>query len=301
MDMSNLTQLFDDLKSKVNKDTVEQPNGAIMQNYMQRGSSSPSMTVWRNKANRERDILKDQCCKHILLDIYCKILPLDNEYIDGNQCQMKSDIDNMLSNKGMSATQYLKSCYESTQAPLLEFILRSSDLIGQQFYEDAENDAKEAEENDAQLKDPKADVEDENIQNQLVDVKNDTEYETFIDKLKEKTINKIVTDVSKIITNKKEEKDMVFDPKPEAVSESYMSVSMDYIQNKLMKENVDIDADAEEEIIGMAIRESTLNQLDVVFNQPGSNLKDFSSRIRFGKGIVVNESVRSYFLESFQK
>ena len=67
-------------------------------------------------------------------------------------------------------------------------------------------------------------------------MKNDTEYETFIDKLKEKTINKIVTDVSKIITNKKEEKDMVFDPKPEAVSESYMSVSMDYIQNKLMKE-----------------------------------------------------------------
>lgn len=297
---TDLTQFYDDLKSKINNDTLNQPSVNTIQNPMQLTSSSPSMSAWRNKAVRERDSLKDQCCKHILLDIYCKILPLDNEYVDGNQCQMKSDIDNMLTNKGMTATQYLKSCYESTQAPLLEFILRSSDLISKQFYEDAENDAKEAEKNDAEIKDPKADVEDEDIQNQLVDIKNDIEYETFIDKLKEKTINKIVTDVSKIITNKKEEKDMAFDPKPEAVSESYMSVSMDYIQNKLIKENVNIDADAEEEIIGMAIRESTLNQFDVVFNQPGCDLKNFSSRIRFGKGNVINESTRSYFLESFK-
>lgn len=295
----SLTSFYNDLKSELSQDKPKLNSNLI--DVTNHGSlhSSPGLATWRNKAVIERDKLKEGCCKRILLDIYCKVLPLDKEYIDGNQGQMKSDIDSFLTNKNMSATQYLTSGYDKTNAPLLEFILRSADVIGDQFMKEAQEQVEEAQKNGVKIPPPESDVNDKETENQLVDVQKDTEYQTFIDKLKEKTINKIVTDVSKIITDKKDEKDMIFEPKDTTpVEESTISVGVDYINHRLMKENVEVPSELKEEMLGIAIRESTLNQLDLVFNQPYSDLKQFSSRIRFGKGVLINESAINYFKES---
>lgn len=283
----SLTSFYNDLKSELAEDKPKVTNTLPL-----------NPTIWRNKVCKERDKLSEECCKHILLDIYCKILPLDQDYVDGHRGQMRNDIDSFLKDKNMSATQYLTSSYGKTNAPLLEFILRSTDLIGTNFYKEADEQLKEAQKNGDVINPPESDVNDKETENQLVDIKTDTEYQTFIDKLKEKTINKIVTDVSKIITDKKEEKEMAFEPKTTAVEESTVSVGIDYINKYLLKESVELDPSMRDEMIGFAIRESTLNQLDIVFRQPYSELKQFSNKIRFGKGVLINESTINYFKEN---
>ena len=72
--------------------------------------------------------------------------------------------------------------------------------------EEAKEELKDAQENGEDVvapttPDPETDDE---IQNQLVDIKDDTEYDSFVDTLKKKTIDKIVSDVTKIINDKKE-------------------------------------------------------------------------------------------------
>lgn len=283
----SLTSFYNDLKSELAEDKPKVTNTLPL-----------NPTIWRNKVCKERDKLSEECCKHILLDIYCKILPLDQDYVDGHRGQMRNDIDSFLKDKNMSATQYLTSSYGKTNAPLLEFILRSTDLIGTNFYKEADEQLKEAQKNGDVINPPESDVNDKETENQLVDIKTDTEYQTFIDKLKEKTINKIVTDVSKIITDKKEEKEMAFEPKTTAVEESTVSVGIDYINQQLLRESVELDPNMRDEMIGFAIRESTLNQLDIVFRQPYSELRQFSNKIRFGKGVLINESAINYFKEN---
>lgn len=303
MDTSNLTRFYDDLKTKLGNDSAPSGETIKVSGNPVISSQTPGALVWRNQAAKEREKLEDGCRKHILLDIYCKILPLDQDYIHGHQSQMNNDIDNMLSNKGMTASQYLTSCYESTHAPLVEFLLRSTNNIGRQFMEDANETLKDAQENDVEIPEPKADLDSKEIEDQLVDVKSDSEYETFIDKLKEKTVNKIVSDVTKIINNKKEEKEMTFDPKPTSevnTESSTIAVGLDYIERKLIMENVDINPEMQEEMIGMAIREATLNQIDTVFRRPEADFKVFSSRIHFGKGIIINESSANYISESMK-
>lgn len=305
MDRDKLTNFYDDLKSKLDQDENRSPAQTAVVRGMGRGgmAENPAAVAWRHKASNECERLKDDCAKHMILDIYCKILPLDDDYKCGHHGKMKQDIDDMLFSKGMSATQYLKSCYNETKAPLLEFVMRSVDGIGRQFMEEANEKLKDAQENDIPIPEPKADTpEDKEIADQLVDVKEDNEYESFIEKLKKKTVDKIVTDVSKIISAKKEEKDMTFDPKPivdeQATTESVISVGLDYAHSKLMTENTAILESVEEDLIGMAIREATLNQIDTVFRQPDSDYRHFSTRIRMGKGYVLNESAISYLSEN---
>lgn len=303
MDREMLTKFYDDLKSKLEEDDAPTINNIRVGGAPLKGTMEhPGVVKWRTKASNEAEKLKDNCRKHIILDIYCNILPLDQDYISGHRCQMKSDIDNMLDKKNMTPTQYLTSCFESTNAPLLEFILRSTNNIGKQFMEEANETLKDAQENDIAVPEPTAPVEEDEIEGQLVDVKNDTEYSTFIDKLKQKTIDKIVDDVSKIINNKKEEKEMTFDTTPEdaGVTESTVGVCMDYIEKKLITENVELNPDLQEEIIGMAIRESTMNQIDLAFGLPNSSFRNFASQIRLGKGAVLNESAITYLAEKTQ-
>lgn len=311
MDNTKLTQFYDDLKNKLDQPAAQVPNAIRVGGNPVNGiSQTPGAVAWRRKALGECDRLKNDCRKHILLDIYCKILPLDDDYVCGHHGQMKSDIDSMLNNKGMDATKYLTSCYEATHAPLVEFILRSTDMIGRQFMEEADETLKDAQKNDLEVPPPEADIDSKEVEDQLVDVKNDSEYETFIDKLKEKTVNKIVNDVSKIINSKKEEKDMTFDPKPEAdtsaptggddapAMESTVLAGLNYLEKKLMKEHVEVDPDTQEDMIGMAIREATLNQIDLVFRQPNSDFRSFSSRMNFGRGYVINEAAANYITEN---
>lgn len=288
---TDLSSFYHNLK---NQPTVPRPVAAAMP-----FTQSPDAIL-----PREREKLKNNCHKHILLDIYCKILPLDKDYIDGHMGQMKSDIDAMLQSNGMTPTQYMTSCYQATKAPTLEFVIRSVDNIGKQFVEDAkaQMDADKEQGIDTGVPEaPEDPTDDENVNAQLVDVTNDVDYDDFVNELKKKTIDKIVTDVSKIITDEKEEQDMTFNPKPIAdvkeEMESTTSIGMEYLQRHLIKENVDTSS-MTEDLLGMAIRESTLNQFNVVFRQPGSSFRDFATRIRYNKGTLINESAVESLIEA---
>jgi hypothetical protein len=287
---ASLTDLYADLKKDVENPIIKKP--MLM----------PDESSWRNKTNIECDKLKDACYKRILLDIYAKVVPLDSSYVAGNMGVMKDDIDSFLQSKNMSATEYLKSCRESTKAPLLEFVIRSCNNIGKAFMEEAEETLKDAKANNINAPLPMADPDTEEINNQLVDVQNDDEYETFVDKLKKKTIDKIVDDVSTIINKKKEVDDLSFNPKSTIDSapefESVISVAIDHIAYQLMKENIDITEDLYDDMIGLAIREATLNLIDRTFKQPMSDIKTFSSKIMYNKGSLINESGMISFLES---
>lgn len=309
MEKNELTQFYDTLKSNLDSSTV--PNTPSM---IKVGSfkdfDHPGAEMFRRKAIRCRDELEDKCAKHIIIDLYCRILPLDQNYIDSNHGRMCQDVTSMLDNKGMTASQYLTSCSEKTKAPLLEFVQRSIKNIGKAYMEEANEELKTAQETDGEVVAPTTpDPEtDEDIQNQLVDIKDDIEYDSFVDTLKKKTIDKIVADVSKIINDKKEEQDMTFDPNPEATisdaeaaTESTLSVGINYLQSKLMKENVEVTDVMNEQMMGLAIREATLNQLDCVFKQPYSDFKSFASAIRFNKGVLINESAVNYFIENSSK
>lgn len=314
----SLTQFYDDLNSGLHKDV---PVGApVMMKVsggpgMMSGMSHPGAIAFKQKCAHECEKLKHKCGKHILLDIYCKILPLDQDYIDTHHHQMSHDIDCMLDRKGMKPMEYLRSCSEKTKAPLLEFVNRSIENIGKWFMEEEDAALKDAQANNTDVPAPEApevpeapsDPETPNpddtddITNQLVDVKSDMEYDSFVDELKKKTIDKIVADVSDIIADKKDEQKMEFDPKPiadeQAAQESAISVGIDYLTSKFMKENVNINSELNDEIVAMAIRESTLNQLDVVFKQPGSDDRSLHNRLRLGKGNIINESTAGVLME----
>ena len=279
MDPTSLTQFYDNLKSHTSDApavTVAKPEPLFNKH-----------TVWRIKAAKNCERLKNDCAKHIILDIYIKTLPLDKEYIDGNMGQCKHDVDCMLAQKGMNGVQYLTSCYEKTKAPLLEFLNRSIDIIGREYMKESEETFKDAEQNGIDLPPQEAPTTDDTeVQSQLVDIKEDPEYSTFIDKLKEKTINKIVNDITKIINDKKEDKKMEFDLK----NESAIQESMNFLQKKFIKEGKEISAEDQEKMIGLAVRESTLFTVDEIFNQ--RTFKEFSTAVRLGRGVIVNESVK---------
>lgn len=292
---NNLSQFYNDLKQKLHNDEPNVDKSALINVVPIHGASA-----YRAKAQKCCKELKNDCYKHLLLDIYCKVLPLDPDFIHGHMGDIKSDIDNMLNYKQMTPEMYFKSCYESTKAPLLDFIIRSVDGIGRSYLEDTETDIKNAQAANMPLPEPTNPTsDDKSIESQLVDVSSDMEYETFIDKLKQKTINKIVDDVSKIIEDKKEENDMTFNTTNNSISESAVAIALDYIQYKLVKESVDptnIDINA----IGYAIRESTLIEINKVFKQPGTSNQEFKSRIGLGNGYVINENVITNMINAYK-
>ena len=296
MDRETLTNFYDKLKDEL--DEEKKPKYGVAPLKVGDGKvdmSYPGAIKFKNLACKEAEKLEDACNKNILVDIYYRIIPLDKEYLDKNLSVVTNDIDSMLKSKGCTATQYLQDACNKTNAPLLEFILRSSKGVGKKFLEEAEETLKDAQKNDCDVPAPEADLNDEEIKNQIVDVKKDDEYQTFIDKLKQKTVNKIVNDISKIINDKKEENNMTFNPKPEDTS--VVESAMNYINYKLMKENVNITPEMNEEIMGIAIREATLNELDRVFNMSLDDT-NINRRISLGHGSLITESVITQFKES---
>lgn len=363
---TSLSQFYNDLKADMNKpapNPMMKVSGGMMGDHMHPGAHQ-----FRHQASIQANKLANDCHKHMILDIYMKVLPLDQDYVCGHHGQMSQDIDNMLASKGMNATQYLTSCYEATKAPLLEFLLRSGNLIARQFKEKADETLKDAQDKNIEVPAPEAPKADSNeVQEQLVDVKQDPEYVNFIDKLKEKTINKIVSDVSKIISDKKEEKSMTFDTSgtsiadAEAQVESTTSVAMNYLQKKMMIERGEFNelggknraqgltkkddkkekdekpsgrkrwleddmvtpngsnrskkndskaqsllnqlesADVTEQMLGLAIREATLNEINTCFKQTGTSFREYANRIRLGKGYVITESAIQAFTEELSE
>ena len=279
--MGELSNYYTSLKAGTN---VEQPVAQL------HDVSIPSVAAsWKSKAAILADKLADNCRKHLILDIYCKILPVDDDYKIGHQGQMCQDVDCMLAKKGMTPTQYLTSCFESTKAPFVEYLLRSTGMIGQTYLEAENAELTKAKADNQKLEDPKTpSMEDEETSDALVDITNDTEYDAFVDALKKKTIDKIVRDVSDIIDDKKDNADMQFN------SESAVRAGLDYFQKALWQEDKKLPDDIQEEMIGMAIREATLREIDLAFNQ-ASSFTEYASAIRYGKGILINEAAVNGF------
>ena len=293
----SLSKFYDTLKDRLvkpNMDGLIYPGNPHEHDHggMMDVSHPMGMDQWRHKALKCREKLKEDCCKHLIVDIYCHILPLDKEYIAGHRGQCVNDINQMLAAKNMTGLQYLQSCSDSTKAPLMEYILRSIDTIGKQYMEDAEEEVKVAQANGENVPEPEAPSPDTNddVESQLVDVKKDTEYNDFMDKLKQKTINKIVSDVSKIINDKQQENDMTFKTPTEKPDESAVAEAVDFLQKKLWTESDDMSPAAQEAMIGMAIREATMFIMDQCFRQPMSSFSEYASRMHFGKGYIINES-----------
>lgn len=289
--MSDLTQMYDDIKNDVDK--LSKP---IVPTNIKIGpgglDKSPAALVWRNKAAKNAECLKDDCCKHFILDIYCKILSptMDDEndpWVANHKGLVSQDVNNMLAAKGMTASQYLTSCYNATKAPFVEYLINSADVISQQYMEDQEAILKDAQEHDIDAGDPKQPtMDDDDVSKSIVDVKADTEYSTFIDKLQKKTINKIVDNISDIINDKKQENNMSFNPQP--ATESTVGVAMDYLQKE--KWNESTEQKDFKDMLGESVREATLHQIDVVFEQ--ENFTEYANRIRAGQGYVITESVK---------
>lgn len=319
--------------------------------------------------NKDIDInchkLKDKCCKKIILDIYCKIIPLDHHFVKHNCGMMGKDVDNFLARKGMDGYSYMTAAKESTNAPLLKYLLNIAESVSYKYFEAASKEKKENGEKGIHLppKDPTI-TDEENMDDQLVDAKNDTEYKQFIHTLKKKTMDKIVNDVSNLISDKKQEKNMTFDPKkgqspnkkvagiedekiiddegvtksseetpedkqkpeeqPQTDSssaetkpeepkeepkeekkdekkdeqketdekkESVLSVCIDYANRYLAENNIMVNSELNEKIIALAIRESTLMQIDRVFNLAKKpNLLNLKTDLVLNQGSVMNES-----------
>ncbi|MCM1233306.1 MAG: hypothetical protein NC489_24575, partial [Ruminococcus flavefaciens] len=86
---TSLSQFYDNLKGELSKDSVPAPQ--MMKVSPGLGHPSPhhpGAMAWRGMAAHHCEHLKDDCRKHILLDIYCKILPLDDDYKCGHHGQM---------------------------------------------------------------------------------------------------------------------------------------------------------------------------------------------------------------------
>lgn len=278
METKSLTQYYDDIKSGTGKSEIDPVS---LNDNMVDISKPNGINLWNAKINNNVDKIRTNCRKRIILDIYAKILPLDDDYKDRNSKVVTMDVDNMLKQKNMDSNQYFKSAFESTKAPLLEFVLRATDRIAKAYLEEANEVLKDAKDKNENPVVPDTDE----SENQVVDITSDNEYENFVDKLKKKTVDKIVNDISGIIKDKKETEKMTFEPK----QESTIGICMDYLQKNI---NESVDNNQRDLLMALSIREATLNQLDIVFNQPNKELKLFESMIRYGKGYIINESAK---------
>lgn len=176
--------------------------------------------AYHHQIGVNRAMLKEKCGKHIILDIYCKILPMSPDEAEVNQGRLGNDISRMLQTKGMTPTEYLTSSYEKTKAPMLEYVLRALDLIGNAYAEEAEKELEDVKDGSGPPEPPEPpEIDEDPVKSQLVDLKNDMEYQQFVDILKKKTVDKIVNDVSDLINDKKEEQDMTFDTSSSGGSE----------------------------------------------------------------------------------
>lgn len=288
MEPNMLSNFYNTLKADLTRPDVQPAVAAPAFNKDQQ------MFHFHKVCNDHANCLKDKCRKHILLDIYMKCLPLDDEWKDGHTGVLKNDIDQMLAAKGATPTQYLTSAFESTKAPFLEYILRSTDEIAKIYLEDADAEAKDAEANDVELPEPKEPSdEDPDVSSQLVDISKDTDYETFVDALKKKTIDKIVADVSELIDGEKEKNDMTFDTSDTPAVESAVIPCMNYLNKKMMDAGTEMNID---EALCLAIREATMYEMGRSFRMV-KTYEEFTSVINYGKGILINESAVSYLKE----
>lgn len=270
---NTLTSYYDNLKNDSATD-----DSALLMNVQ--GNNG---IKWRNQALQNSKVLCDKCCKHILLDIYFNILPLDDDYKCGHKAQMIGDIDSMLAAKGLTATQYLKSCSESTNSSLAKFLNDSMMKIQSSYMAEKESELKNAQDNHLQILAPVVpEMESPEVAGAVEDIKDDTEYSMFIEALKKKTAETIIKDISDVINSSNSNKELQYKPNTESATQT----CIDYINTKLMKENREVDTEA---VLGLAIRESTLREIDKAF-KVAKPFNEFRTQVYFGHSVLLTEA-----------
>lgn len=250
----------------------------------------PPMTKaqYQNKITDNCAKLKEAGAKKVLLNIYMQILPLDDEYKNGHRGILKGDVDSLLNSKSCNAYTYFRDAAKNTQAPLLEYIVRCLDTMGDMYMEEAEERQKENEENNINI--PPEDVNpdnEEDIDNALVDINTDDDYESFVNNLKKQTIDKIVSDITELINSEDQDKNMQFNTS--AVSESAAQVAISYLSAKQAKDPAFHEI-TQDDMIGLAIRESVIYEIDHMFKQARSSFQEYTSRVKLGKSIVLERA-----------
>ena len=352
---------------------------------------------WREKLNKHCDSLKDKFCRHILVDMYCKIIPLDHDYVCKHQQRMANDIDDFLANKGMTSYQYLTAAKENTKAPLIDFILREADRTAKEYYERCCKKIREDKKKGINRYAEEANTDFNTMQAYTIGVRENPEYIEAAKLLYEKTLKNAVSDVKEIVDSKdqypdenkqdpmdsfakqvkdkngkevkktKEEKEAEDNQKAEEVigaikeetkkelvqeyadairaektkkelnfetnedlvpnkdgialqrqikqdrelsgnssssrilgdikevkKESVISLCLDYANRELITENVSINPQLNEELIGIAIRESTLSQIDRLFKFTLDPTKNLQTKLFLNKSPLMNKrTIRS--------
>ena len=314
---TSLTQFYNDVKK--NPETA-----GTMSTPFTPANPTPARERYMSAIHHFADGLKNDCAKHIILHVYCHMNPLDKDYIDANKPKMAGDVDNMLASKGMTSTAYLTSCGEKTKAPVLEFVNRSLDFIAQDYIERMVAQFNEADELGIQLPPPTEapSTDDPAVKSQLGEITSDDQFDSALDKIRAQTRSQIVDNISKLIIDKKNEKEMTFSPEEDNTdakaaarealdkqssqqaqqqpqqqqaqqapqSESAMQVCMNFIAQHQIMENVHPDKKMQDYLMGMAIRECTLYEMDKVFAQVDRfNEAPFIEAVEKGNGVVVNE------------
>lgn len=360
---------------------------------------------WREKLNKHCDSLKDKFCRHILVDMYCKIIPLDHDYVCKHQQRMANDIDDFLANKGMTSYQYLTAAKENTKAPLIDFILREADRTAKEYYERCCKKIREDKKKGINRYAEEANTDFNTMQAYTIGVRENPEYIEAAKLLYEKTLKKAVSDVKEIVDSKdqypdenkqdpmdsfakqvkdkdgqvkddgkevkkteekktKEEKEAEDNEKAAAVvnaikeetkkelvqeyadairaektkkelnfetdedlapnkdgialqrqikqdrelngnstsskilgdikevkKESVISLCLDYANRELITENVEMTSQLNEELIGIAIRESTLSQIDRLFKFTLDPTKNLQTKLFLNKSPLMNKQM----------
>lgn len=290
--MSDLMNTYEQLRQRYDE-PMGGPNPVQQSKPLIRSvnPTNPKMHAFRSQLSKEGERMREECCKRILLDIYMRTLPLDEDYVRGNMGMFRDDIDRMLTSRGMTALQYFQSAYNETKAPLLEYVLRSVDAVVGEFREDAEIGRVEADKRNMNL--PVPTVAEEDIERAVADITSDAEYENFIEVLKKKTIDRIVDDVSRII-----ERDPITPAKPTPIapranlsveSASPFEVAMNHAVKLMTKINPD-KTGADDPVLATAMRESCMYTIGMVMGLEDGNMKQFESKLSLNKGVLITES-----------
>lgn len=287
--MSKLLEAYDNITNVMTPEIKS--NNRMIQKEINANIGKP--LIRRSIIVKNSDVFREACSKHILLDIYSKILPVYQEDLNNNNQFVYDDIDAFLNNKNQSATQYMKNAYERNHAPLLEYMINSINAITNEYIREADEEDKKNNDDINIDPEPIDDVSEEELDSQLVDIKKDVEYDDFIDKLKKKTIKRIVDDITNLLKDKQGEDNMKFEL-PQNESSEFL-IALNHINEYCMKNNIDADDDSR---IMLAVREATLNMIDKTFDYPQCSGRQYYAKIRSGNGIIVNESyMGEYFSE----
>lgn len=273
---------FDFLQAIYDKDNKPMANNPNPDGRNSTGTS-PAIIIGRREIGKKCDDYKNQLATDIITYWRDKIDPDDT---DKNKENIQADIDLFLKGKDIGAYQYLKSAKENTNSPYIEMILNHIDDVVKQYKEEAEEELKQDVIVTKDIPDP------EDIPEKNKDIKDDIETKSFIDDLRKKTINTIVSQVTKIINDSKETNNMNFSINTNE-KVNMIEECINWMTESALRDGKEFKLN--DDILELAIRECVMHEFDVLFKFESSNNDQFVKKIRNNKASILNESsMRKY-------